>query len=132
MAVTATPIFRQAEKVGVAQIATANTNRDGSGTVGTVFTSGSNGSQIDHIDIKAAGNTTAGMVRLFIYDGTNYRLWKEIDVTAATPSGTVKAFSTTIDCSKRENNLFLQSGYSLRATTHNAETFNVHAFGGDY
>ena len=132
MAVTATPIYRQANRVAVAQASTANTNRDGSGTLATVFTAGSNGSQLDHIDITAAGTTTAGMVRLFIHDGTNARLWKEVLVTALTPSATVKGFASTIDCSERSNALYLPSGYSLRAATHNAESFNVVAVGGDY
>ena len=66
----------------MAQISTANTARDGSGTIVDVLTAGSNGTRIDDITITASGTTTAGVVRLFLYDGTNTRLWKEILVTA--------------------------------------------------
>lgn len=131
MAVTSTPIFTQAVRHAVAAISTANTNRDGSGTIGTIFTAGSNGSIIDHIDIEAIGTTTAGVVRIFLHNGSASFLWKERLVTAITPSATVKVFEDTIDCSLRSGSLFLPSGWSVRASTHNAESFNIHVLGGD-
>lgn len=132
MAVTASPIFVQTPKAWIQTIATANTNRDGSGTIATVITAGANGSLVDHIDIVATGTTTAGVVRLYISDGTNIYLWKEVLVTAITPSTTVAVFSYSIDCSQPSNSLPLTaSTYLLRASTHNAETFRVLAFGGD-
>lgn len=132
MPVTATPIFVQTPRVAVAAISTANTNRDGSGTIGTILTAGANGTQVDHIDITATGATTAGVVRLFIHNGSTAFLWKEVLVGAITPSTTVAVFQQTVDCSAAGNALFLPSGFSLRASTHNAETFNVAAVGGDY
>ena len=108
-------------RAAVAQVSTANTNRDGTGTIATVLTAGSNGSRVDDITVIATGTTTAGMVRLFVNDGTNTRLWQEIPVTAATPSGTVQAFASTL----LNQALLLPNGYSLRAATNNAETFNV-------
>lgn len=131
MAVTATPIFSQALRLAATSIATANTNRDGSGTIGPVFTAGANGSIVDHVDISAAGTTTAGVVRLFLYDGSTYYLWREILVGFITPSTTVAAFFYSLDCSQRSSALYLPSGWSLRASTHNAETFKVAAFGSD-
>ncbi len=128
MAVTATPIFAQAVRHAAAAISTANTNRDGSGTVGTIFTANAtNGSRVDRVDIAATGSTTAGVVRLFIHNGSASFLWKELLVTAITPSATIAAFFAQI----REE-LLLPAGWSLRASTHNAETFNVHAFGSDF
>ena len=131
MAVTATPIFAQAPAYGVANIATANTNRDGTGTIGTVLAGGANGTLIDHIDICATGTTTAGIVRLFITldSGPTSRLWKEIVVPAITPSASLAAFMRRIKCVLPENGLYLPVGHSLRAATHNAEGFNVHAYG---
>lgn len=132
MAVTSTPIFSQAVRHEVATISTANTNRDGSGTLGTIFTAGSDGSLIDHVDVQAIGTTTAGVVRLFIHNGSAAFLWKEILVSAITPSTTIEAFRASVDCSKPENRLVLPDGWSLRASTHNAESFNVHALGADF
>lgn len=108
-------------KTAVAQVTTANTARDGTGTLATVFTAGASGSRIDDIAIIATGTTTAGMIRLFLHDGTNSRLWREVAVSAITPSATVSPFSSLLGSLA----LVLQTGWSLRAATHNAETFNV-------
>lgn len=132
MAVTATPIFSQAVRHAVATISTANTNRDGSGTIVTVFTADPiDGSVVDHIDIQAIGAVTAGVVRLYIHNGVASFLWKEVLVTATTPSTAVAAWSYSLDCSQRGNACYLPAGWSLRASTHNAESFNVHGFGTD-
>lgn len=105
----------------VAQISTANTARDGTGTLATVFTAGTSGSRIDDVHIVALATTTAGMIRLFLHDGTTSRLWKEVSVSANTPSGTVAAFTASLF----NQNLILATGWSLRASTNNAETFNI-------
>jgi hypothetical protein len=104
-----------------AQVSTANTNRDGTGTLATVFTAGSNGSRVDDIWIVGTGTTTAGVVRLFVNDGTNSRLWQEVMVTAITPSVSVQVFNTAL----YNQALILPNGWSLRASTQIAETFNV-------
>lgn len=121
-------------KVGVGQVSTANTARDGSGTIATIFTAGTNGSRIDAINLKAVATTTAGMIRLFIHDGTNARLLTEVPVTALTPSGTLPAWEAQLTTSITPEMLpvILPTGYSLRASTNNAETFNVIAVGGDF
>lgn len=119
MATTAN--YASTPRAAVAQVSTANTNRDGTGTIATVFTAGSNGSRVDDIIIIATGTTTAGMVRLFLHDGTNARLWQEVGITAITPSATVQAFTTQLT----NIALILPNGWSIRASTHNAETFNI-------
>ena len=68
------------------QIATANTNRDGTGTLGTLITAPAAGTRVDDIQITAAGTTTAGVVRMFLYDGTNTRLIMEVGLRSAAPS----------------------------------------------
>lgn len=103
------------------QVTVANTNRDGTGTIVTVFTAGASGSRVDDIWIVATGTVTAGVVRLFVNDGTNTRLWQEIMVTATTPSTTQQVFNTALF----NQALILPNGWSLRASTNNAETFNV-------
>jgi len=114
-------------------ISTANTNRDGTGTVGTVFTAGSSGSRIDQIQICPAGTVTAGMVRIFIHNGTSYFLYREVPITANTPSGTAAVVPVTLSTGAYPDMpIILPSGYSLRASTHNAETFHVTAIGGDF
>ena len=117
-------------KNGSTQISVANTNRDGTGTLGTVFTAGTSGSRIDSIIIQATGTTTAGMIRFFesIDGGTTKRLVGEVPVTAATPSGVVQAFSTILNSNVSgflEKGYVLESNAILYASTHNSETFNI-------
>ena len=122
------PTFATTPAIGSAVINTANTNRDGSGSITSVLAAGSNGTRIDRVTVQATGNTSAGMVRLFIHDGTNARLYREIPVTAITPSGSAEAFAAELD----DMRLVLPSGHSLRAATHNAESFTVIAEGASY
>lgn len=130
MAVTATPIFAQALRHSAVAISTANTNRDGTGTIGTVFTANAtNGSEVDRIVIEATGTTTAGVVRIYIHNGSTAFLENEVLVGAITPSTTVAAFRRQIVPTKP---IRLAAGWSLRASTHNAETFNVHGYGYDF
>ena len=126
--------YASTPKCGVGQVSVANTNRDGTGTIATVFSAGASGSRIDAIDLKATGTTTAGMIRLFIHDGANARLLTEVPVTAITPSGTLPSWEAQLNTNTMTQvlPLVLPTGYSLRAATNNAETFNVIALGGDF
>ncbi len=121
-------------KCGVGQVSVANANRDGTGMIVTVFSAGASGSRIDAIDLKAVGTTTAGMVRLFIHDGADARLLTEVPVIALTPSGTLPSWEAQLNTNTMTQvlPLVLPTGYSLRAATNNAETFNLLAFGGDF
>lgn len=115
------PQYAAAAKAAAILISTANTARDGTGTLGTVFTAGASGSRIDDVTIQAVGTTTAGVVRLYLHNGTTAFLLKEILVPAITPSVTVSPFNYALTGLA----LALQSGWSLRAAPHNAESFNV-------
>ena len=128
MAVNTDPVFVKTPVVGMAVISTANTARDGTGTLGTVVTAGTDGTRIDYVRIVATGTVTAGVVRLFISDGTNNRLLSEDLVTATTPSATVATFAVERVLTRP---LLLPSGYSLKASTHNAESFVVMGLGGN-
>lgn len=132
MAANVQPIFTLVPKIFVAQVSAGNTNRDGTGTVVTVATGAADGTRIHRITVKAAVATTAGMVRLYIYDGTNTRLWMEVSIPASgSLSATVQGVSQTIELFG-ERALVLPQNYELRASTHNAEAINVIAEGGNY
>jgi hypothetical protein len=105
----------------IAQVSAANTNRDGTGTLVDVVTPVSTyGAYMTDVLIVATGTTTAGVVRLFLFDGTNNRLHTEQLVTAITPSASVAVFSATVTLNFR-----IPNTWKLKASTHNAETFNV-------
>lgn len=106
------PAFASVPRVGATTVATANTERDGTGTVATVITAGSNGTQIREVDLKALGTTAAANVVLFVYDGTTYTPLTEVAVTAITASTTTQSYSSSV----RWDNLFIPSGWSIVAS----------------
>lgn len=110
---------------GMVTISTANSNLDGSGTISAaIITGASNGTLIKTVTVKAQGNTTQGMVRLFIYDGTNTKLVAEIETPAVTKSATDPSFEIIIPV-----DFALKVNWSLKASTEKGETFNVIAEG---
>lgn len=115
---------------GIAAINTANTNLDGTGTIGDILTAASSGTEIQSVTIKGIVNTTAGMIRLFLYDGTNTKLLREIPVEAVTKSATAHAFSKRITFGG--NGFALKATWHLKASTEKGETFNVIAEGLDW
>ena len=54
-----TPQYANVPRCAIGQISTANAARDGTGTIGTIFSAGTSGSRIDAINLKATGTTTA-------------------------------------------------------------------------
>lgn len=118
------------------RISTANTNRDGTGTIGTLFTGGTSGSRVDDISIKATSTTTAGMIRFYksLDNGSTWRLLREVSVSAITPSGTVQSFESVLS----DLGWILPAGSGgttplLGVSTNNAETFDVMVNrGGDF
>jgi hypothetical protein len=127
--------YASTPKIGSALLTTADTSLTAPSTVGTVFTAGSSGSRIDYIDVQGVATTTATLVNLFIFDGTDYFLYTQIPVQAVTSSTTAPAFNTSISSNTHPNILpiNLPTGYSLRATTSVIQTgVRVTALGGDY
>jgi hypothetical protein len=134
MAVNIDPITPGAVVVGLVQAVTANTNRDGTGTVATLVSGGADGKRIDRITITGTGTTTAGVIRIYLYDGTNTRLIKEILVTAITPSTSIEVYYNDWYRADGKALLYLppDANYAIKVSTHIGETFNVVAYGGSY
>jgi hypothetical protein len=119
--------FAGTPKVGAAVISAANTALDGTGTVPVVFTAGASGSRLDSVTVKALTTTVNGMVRLFLHNGTTFFLLTEIEMMAATSSTTTKSAENGITL-----NIVIPTGWSLRASTSIAQSYNVIAIGGDF
>lgn len=117
--------------VGHGSMTVANTNRDGTGTVVTCFTAGSSGSKVNEIRIKATGQTAAGLINLFVYDGSSYRLLDAVTVDAVTPNTTTDSWEADPITFA---NLDLESGDTIVAAPTVAPTsgaFHVIVLGGD-
>jgi hypothetical protein len=127
--------YASTPKIGSALLTTADTSLTAPSTVGTVFTAGASGSRIDYIEIQGVATTTACIVNLFIFDGTNYFLYIQVPVIAVTSSTTAPAFTATLSSNGNANLLpiNLPTGYSLRAAVSVTQTgIRVTAQGGDY
>lgn len=127
--------YASTPRIGSANLTTADTSLTAPTTVGTVLTAGSSGTRIDYIDIQGVATTTASIINLFIFDGTNYILWTQVPVIAVTSSTTAPAFQATLSSNVNANlmPLILPTGYSLRAAVTVTQTgVRVTAQGGDF
>lgn len=112
------PVFPLTPVVPVGQtIATANTAKDGTGTVVTLYTAGANGSKVGNIQVAYTGTSVATVLRLFINNGStnatagNNTQFKSITVPANTLSEVAAAADIT-----NELNITLPPGYKINAT----------------
>lgn len=109
---------------GIVIISAANSTINGAGTIYTVLTPASEGTLVKAVHIKAVGNTTEGMIRLYVKHSSSKRLFKEVKIPAVTSSSIDPTFETTVDLG-----LSLTSGVLLYASTEKGETFNIIAEG---
>ena len=108
----AAPAFAATPRIGAVSVSTANTNRDGTGTIATIITAGANGTQIRELVLKATGDPADSVVTVFLHDGSSYYLFDEVDLgDPAAASNTVTGYRTSV----RYDNLFLPTSWSLRA-----------------
>jgi len=124
----ADPAFAVTPRVAAVNIATANANRDGTGTVATLITGAATGTRIAEIVVQARVTTTAGMVRIFLHDGSTFFFFDEVSVAAATVSASVKG---TRVATLYTNLVLPSASWSVRVSTHNAESIDVTALGAD-
>lgn len=126
------PAFAATPRMATAPVSTANTNRDGTGTIATVFTAGSSGSKITSSRIKADANPADSCIPIYLHDGSSYAIYDEFDL------GDPAAASVTVPGYQDEhqyNDCILPNGWSLRASITAAPTsgeVNVFAAGGDF
>lgn len=133
---SADPAFAATLNHGSQLLGNAETNLQVPTTTSTVVTAGTLGTKIEEIIITATaaslvGTTVAGLVYIFEYDGATYHLYDIITVPANTGSSTLPPWRF----SKTYTNLFLKTGWSLRASQSiagNASILKFSAVGGDY
>lgn len=130
------PQFAATVALGAALLGSAETNLQVPAQSSVIVTAGASGTKIEEIVIQASqttlvATTVAGLVYLFLHDGTTYHLFDVSVVSASSGSATVVPFKL----SKLYLNLVLKTGWSLRASQSiagNANILKVTAFGGDF
>jgi hypothetical protein len=137
MAANTQPIFSIAGDVewGATAITTANTAKDGTGTVLTVFTADVDGAFVQRIRFRSAGTNIATVARVFINNGStnataaNNILYDEITLAATTLSETSALATYELPL-----NFALPPGYVLNVTlgTTIAAGYFISVIGGKY
>ena len=139
MPANTSPIFTLSGNFAIARIAAANTASDGSGTLVTVVTAGTNGTRVDGIRFRNSQTTAAAssaMVhKIFLTDtaGANPRLIGELATPAATRStiaiGTTSIFTFDQPVIMKSGQIMsvCQSVYAGVQ-----DQFDVIAYAGDY
>lgn len=124
----ASPSFVSTPRIGSVSIATADSSYTSPTNFETLITGAANGTKINEIVVKNAATSNAAVVRIFLYDGTNYRLFDEISVTLTTASST----NATSRARMVYDNLILpSSSWSIRVSTSVSQATHVTALGGD-
>ncbi len=118
-------VYASTPLIDYVQAVTANTARDGTGTIATLASGTAAGKLIRRIIINATGTTTAGVIRFFLSldTGTTKRLIKEVLVTAKTPSTSVDTFRAEVP--ELVGMILPGTAAQLYVSTHNTETFNI-------
>ena len=131
MAANTVPIYSRAPVIGFGTIATANTAKDGTGTVVLVWTSdATEGGKIEKVKVRHAGTNVATVLRLFINNGatnataTNNTLYAEKTIAANTLSEVAEA----LDC-EVPLNLVLPATYRIYATIGTTVAAGLHLTG---
>lgn len=91
----AQPVFATTPRLGVANVSTANTNRDGTGTIVDVLAGVAAGTRVERVVVETTGDPQDSIVTMFIHNGTAYFLYDEFDLgnpaAAATTVGSFRS-----------------------------------------
>lgn len=135
MPANTSPIFPLTPKAEWCTLTTANTAKDGTGTVGTCFTAGTNGARVDFLKVRALGTNVATVLRVFVNNGSdntiasNNSLILEATISATTLSEVAMLADNLITL-----DISIPPGYKINVTngTAVAAGLQVTGFGGDY
>jgi hypothetical protein len=136
MAGNTNPIYSRVGQIEWGVIDTANTAKDGTGTVVTVFTAdATNGGRVEKLKVRAKGTNVATVLRVWLNNGgsnatpANNTLYTEQTIAATTVSEVAALADTEIAL-----NLALPPAYKINITigTTVAAGLHVSAVGGAY
>lgn len=130
---TNTPVFAQTPKLFVATLTspTAVTSRANiTGTTGLTKLTDlqTNGLRVDSIQVVSKGTSSAGIVFVWLYDGTTSYLWDQIDISAVTGSTTLDS----VQVSKTYTSTNLTPTQQLYVSISVTQDVNVYCNGGAY
>lgn len=90
---SAAPAFASVARIGIAAVSTANTGRDGTGTIVDALTGVAAGTRIERVALQATGDPADSIVTMFIFNGSTYFIFDEFDLNnPAAASTTVPGY----------------------------------------
>lgn len=112
------PVFVATPRQGVGTVNTPDTSFTAPSSIATVFTAGSSGSRVERLRAVFEATTSgAGLLNVFVYNGTTYHLIRSIAYAAVTASTTVAPAGADGSLTVYfEGGLILPTGYSLRVS----------------
>src|SRR5574343_121719 len=133
MAANTSPIFPLTPIIGIATLTTPTAVTSRSNIAGTtnltqLTATSTDGARVDRIHMHSKGNSSAGSLFIWIYDGTTSHLFDEILISAVTASNTVASF----DSFNNYTTLVLPATYKLYVSVTVQQDCNVFACGGTY
>ena len=136
MVANTAPIFTDIPNIAfVNGLTAANTAKDGTGTVETIFTAGADGAFVQKLKIRPRGTNVASVLRVFLNNGgsnataTNNALYEEISLPATTNTETASIIGFDLPL-----NIALPAGWTIFVTIGTTVVGGhvVTAVGGDY
>jgi hypothetical protein len=122
MAANTNPVFPLAPRIVVGQtLLTANTSKDGTGTVVTLYTAGADGAKVDGVNVAYTGTSVATVLRLYVNNGSatttaaNNTLIKAITVPANTMTSEVNTAADFFTTALAGGSIMLPAGYKITA-----------------
>lgn len=120
------PQYAAVMQISWGTVTAANIAKDGTGTVVTVATGGTNGSIINKIEVRAMGTNVATVMRFFVNNGatnataTNNTLAYEATIAATTLSEVAALADNVIDVTRGSTTEpvipFLKAGHKINIT----------------
>lgn len=119
MAQNQSPIFGLVPHVsGITSGTSANTNKDGTGTVATVFTAGANGSKIERVFMQHLGTNVGTVIRVFLNNGSTNTIAANNYLIHEEAFGAWSNSEVAVSTSKIwYANLIVPAGYKINITT---------------
>lgn len=126
---TQAPVIGDATTGGTGDTGYGGTGGTAPTTAVTVLAGSTNGTKVDEVVVEPVGTVTAGVVNLFLFDGTTYWLFDQFVYAAQAVSQTAGQFRFD----RQYPNLILPNGWSLRATqTVTGVGFTITALGSTF
>lgn len=137
MAINTTPIFSKKGDIQwtAAALTAANTAKDGTGTVSTVFTAATDGAFVQKLVARAMGSNVVTVLRVFINNGSsNTTAANNVLVGEMTMPATTLTEIAALPPYELALNYALPAGFKINCTlgTTVAAGYAVSVFGGNY